>query len=297
MPNRHDSDPSRDYRYGFNGMEKDNELKGNGNAINYEARFFDPRVGRFLSLDPLSKKFPMLSPFQFASNTPIWAVDLDGLEARVYTDLSAIPHSFISVIDDDGIIHVYTYGQYGQTGNGLGGLYNSGSALVHLVGEDANNYINHEFNSFPIGVYEISEKAVDKQKIIDYYAKEMQTYNIPAEKVGEHAPNYVNEENGSSAVKYKPYWLTPDGTYSENCTSVVTDGLRAGDVQIDGSKGEVSIPAVPWLMNEALWEKSITHPDKVKDVTENEKNAAKNNDNSKKLPVIKLKEIIITPSK
>jgi hypothetical protein len=34
-----------------------------------------------LSVDPLSSKFAMLTPYQFASNTPIWAIDVDGLEA------------------------------------------------------------------------------------------------------------------------------------------------------------------------------------------------------------------------
>lgn len=41
----------------------------------------DPRIARFLSVDPLTKEYPMLTPYQFASNTPIWAIDLDGLEA------------------------------------------------------------------------------------------------------------------------------------------------------------------------------------------------------------------------
>lgn len=38
---------------------------------------------RFLSIDPLTNKYPMLTPYQFASNTPIWATDLDGLEALI----------------------------------------------------------------------------------------------------------------------------------------------------------------------------------------------------------------------
>ena len=38
---------------------------------------------KFLSVDPLSKKYPELTPYQFASNTPIQAIDLDGLEAFI----------------------------------------------------------------------------------------------------------------------------------------------------------------------------------------------------------------------
>lgn len=39
---------------------------------------------RFLSVDPLTRSFPMLTPYQYASNTPIQAIDLDGLEGVKY---------------------------------------------------------------------------------------------------------------------------------------------------------------------------------------------------------------------
>jgi RHS repeat-associated protein len=68
------------YRYGFNGKEKDDEAQGVGNQIDYGERVYDPRVGKFLSVDPISKKYPELTPYQFASNTPIMGVDLDGKE-------------------------------------------------------------------------------------------------------------------------------------------------------------------------------------------------------------------------
>lgn len=65
-------------------MEKDDEVKGEGNSINYEDRMQDTRVGRFLSIDPLAKSFPHYSPYQFAGNTPIQAIDLDGAEEYHY---------------------------------------------------------------------------------------------------------------------------------------------------------------------------------------------------------------------
>lgn len=58
----------------------DNEIHGTGNSYDYGMRMYDPRVGRFYSVDPLTGKYPELSPYQFASNTPIQAIDLDGLE-------------------------------------------------------------------------------------------------------------------------------------------------------------------------------------------------------------------------
>jgi RHS repeat-associated protein len=49
----------------------------------YGERMYDPRLARFPSSDPLivyGQKYVELTPYQFASNTPIWAIDLDGLE-------------------------------------------------------------------------------------------------------------------------------------------------------------------------------------------------------------------------
>jgi RHS repeat-associated protein len=68
------------YRYGFNGKENDNEVKGEGNQQDYGMRIYNPRLGRFLSVDPLAKKFAFYSPYQYAGNKPIWCIDLDGLE-------------------------------------------------------------------------------------------------------------------------------------------------------------------------------------------------------------------------
>jgi RHS repeat-associated protein len=79
MPGRKYSATSS-YRYGFNGKENDNEVKSEGNEQDYGMRIYDPRLGRFLSLDPIAEKYPQLTPYQFASNSPIAGSDLDGLE-------------------------------------------------------------------------------------------------------------------------------------------------------------------------------------------------------------------------
>jgi len=68
------------YVFGFNGKENDNEVKGTGNQQDYGMRIYDSRMGRFLSIDPLTAKFAFYTPYQFAGNTPIQAIDLDGGE-------------------------------------------------------------------------------------------------------------------------------------------------------------------------------------------------------------------------
>ena len=75
-----------DYRYGFNGMEKDDELKGEGNSYDFGARMYDPRIGRWFSIDNLHKKYPDLSPYSFTNNNPVVFVDYDGNDFGILID-------------------------------------------------------------------------------------------------------------------------------------------------------------------------------------------------------------------
>lgn len=79
------------YRYGFNGKEHDSEWKGSGNSYDYGFRIYDPRICKFLSVDPLTDKYPELTPYQFASNTPIEAIDIDGLEQGSNKEINLNP--------------------------------------------------------------------------------------------------------------------------------------------------------------------------------------------------------------
>ena len=78
LPNRNGN--SDNYRYGFQGQELDNEVKGNANSINYKYRIHDPRIGRFFSIDPLFKEYPHNSPYAFSENRVIDGIELEGLE-------------------------------------------------------------------------------------------------------------------------------------------------------------------------------------------------------------------------
>lgn len=63
-------------------MEMDNEPKGNGNSYTTEFRQYDPRLGRWLSLDRLMRKYPSMSPYTAFNNNPISYTDPLGLEGE-----------------------------------------------------------------------------------------------------------------------------------------------------------------------------------------------------------------------
>lgn len=86
------------YRFGFNGKENDNEVKGTGNQVDFGARIHDPRLGRFLSIDPLAKQFPSESNYSFAGNSPISLVDDLGKKKTYYITKIAVDGSKTTLV-------------------------------------------------------------------------------------------------------------------------------------------------------------------------------------------------------
>jgi len=80
LPKRHGSVDL--YRYGFQGQEKDDEVKGEGNSINFTFRMYDTRVGRFLSIDPMFSEYPWNSTYAFAENKLGLGTELEGKELK-----------------------------------------------------------------------------------------------------------------------------------------------------------------------------------------------------------------------
>jgi RHS repeat-associated protein len=81
MPGRHGQENS--YKYGFQGQERDDEMKGNGNSLNYKYRMHDPRIGRFFAVDPMAREYSYNSPYAFSENCVIQYVELEGLEKAI----------------------------------------------------------------------------------------------------------------------------------------------------------------------------------------------------------------------
>ncbi len=98
MPGRKSNDGS--YRFGFNGQEQDTEWRG-GQAVIFKYRVHDPRIGKFLSVDPLAPDYPWNSPYAFAENDVIRNIDLEGAEklnkSETYTVQSEGEHFGYSI--------------------------------------------------------------------------------------------------------------------------------------------------------------------------------------------------------
>ena len=62
--------------YKFNGKELDEE----SGLYYYGARYYDPRISIWASIDPLAEKYPDTSPYAYCANNPINFIDPDGRE-------------------------------------------------------------------------------------------------------------------------------------------------------------------------------------------------------------------------
>ena len=71
---------SSEYRYGFNGMEKDDEIAGRGNSYTAEFWQYDSRLGRRWNIDPIT--YASQSPYASFNNNPIFFSDPSGLEGN-----------------------------------------------------------------------------------------------------------------------------------------------------------------------------------------------------------------------
>tara|TARA_R110002050_G_scaffold175299_1_gene308206 strand:+ start:601 stop:1458 length:858 start_codon:yes stop_codon:yes gene_type:complete len=66
------------YRYGFNGMEGDDEVNGPGRNYTTKFRQYDPRVGRWWGVDPKLEIFPWQSPYNSMDDNPMAKTDKKG---------------------------------------------------------------------------------------------------------------------------------------------------------------------------------------------------------------------------
>jgi RHS repeat-associated protein len=205
------------YPYGYNGKMKDNEWAGVGNHLDYGFRMLDTRIGRFISVDPLTKKYPWWTPYQFASNTPLWGTDLDGREVRIFTETKQLGHAFLTVGKGKDVT-VYTYGRYAGVDNHSGvtsGRFSptGPGVLVKMTGDKATNYIAKELNQNQAQGFEITDA---NQKLTTQHMDAMWQSSDKIPDVG----LYKGDANAHVIDKYS--------LSGSNCVTKSTEGVKAG---------------------------------------------------------------------
>lgn len=114
-------DLTTDYRYGYGGHEKDNDIKGIGNHLSFGDYGYDPRIGKRWNVEPYIKKYPSNSSYLVFANNPILFADPDGKDIIVLRNsdgANGAGHAAILVGDNK---NGWTYiSKYGYTGSAFG---------------------------------------------------------------------------------------------------------------------------------------------------------------------------------
>ncbi|WP_169628044.1 RHS repeat domain-containing protein [Flavobacterium soli] len=121
------------YQYKFLGQERQDELGLNWDTFRH--RNYDYAIGRFFGVDPITEEYMSISPYQFAHNSPVWKIELEGLEGK--------PTSGTDVINrEPRVLAVFYHG--GPDGNGgrttaaaaggAGNIYNSTKSYAESKG-------------------------------------------------------------------------------------------------------------------------------------------------------------------
>jgi RHS repeat-associated protein len=257
------------YEYGFNGKLKDNEWAGVGNHLDYGFRQYDSRIGRFISVDPLTKKFPFLTPYQFASNTPIWATDLDGREARIYTEITGTGHTFITVGSGKDLT-LYTYGRYAGGNAWTAGTTGPG-VLIKYTGEQASNYLTKELYHMNVKAFEVMDaNQVQVKGHLD------NLYNSSA----------VHPTTDDKNVNEYGHIVNTYTLFGNNCTTTSSDALKSGGTgifKVDGIFSNYQEDfTIPTSLQDYLTNKAKSGSN-VKDVTGALKSEYSNTGNQKAL--------------
>ena len=168
-----------EYSYSFNGMEKDDEVKGNGNHLDFGARCYDSRLGRWLSLDAYATEYPSLSDYVFVANSSIIFIDPDGnvidlgnLTAEQLTEYNStikllktsdIFTYYYSVLEQSKVVYSVGKGGAIMDGKESGGTFNPNTGYVGMKSlNDSYTVAQELFHAYQTdqGFYENKDHSV-----------------------------------------------------------------------------------------------------------------------------------------
>ena len=200
--------------YTFSAKEKDSET----NLSYFGARYYTSDLSVWLSVDPMSDKYPSMSPYVYCKNSPVVLFDPDGEDA-VYIafpdykitvgkkQYKHLGHAGVLLIDNKtGLTKYYEYGRYDKEGKGEVRKITISNVTIGEDGKPTQESLNKVLK-------QISNKAGQKGKIEGAYVE-----SDKFKEMDDYAKQRLNE---NSDPKRRSYQL-----FFNNCGTFADDVIK-----------------------------------------------------------------------
>jgi RHS repeat-associated protein len=238
---------AKNYRYGFTGIEKDNEIKGAGSSYSFNARMYDCRIGRWLSLDPMADGMPSEGGYNYCHNNGINFTDPDG-ESPISMFLKAAAKQGIKVAAKEFIEHsVKTRLKNYATKSFAKQFIKDADKILEVMDQDWWEYIV-EF--IPVagdayGGYTLGKKTLQLWQQLKKIEKQVQKYTDRYEKAvkGTSTNLIAAMKKAGIAIKegYQAHHIIPKAAMEKS--SAIMDAIGGG-FDLHGAFNGIGMKAV-----------------------------------------------------
>jgi hypothetical protein len=177
----------------------DDEIKGEGNSLNYTFRMHDPRVGRFFAIDPLFRDYPHYTPYSFSGNKVIAFVELEGMEEKDFQDMKNDVKAGIELVKSGKLLE----GPKQSANDFLKNVKSASDFLEKKINsiekENKDNLIGNTIGAFKDGYDFFTDSGNGQEK--DTHAPDPKRVNITVLKQIAGSQSGMGGKLGSSAAK------------------------------------------------------------------------------------------------